>query len=208
MFTFLGGGVFIGRFCNIIFFIDYKDLRSGSKVTFVMVLDILCININRNNNEIYIFFNWFYMIKKYICYQKYSVRKCTVQLGFWFEIDWGLFGVVKTYSIRREIMVILGLNNFLLPKTFFTLVLMGGGVESTQVFYLFFLPKKLSLLDHNLRPTCKFLILVIFYNEKKNPKNLVQKVVTHFKLPHKMGHFFLDTQYIQRIYCIYLLFQG
>ena len=52
-----------------------------------------------------------------------------------------------------------------------------GGVESTQVFFIYFLLKN-SLLDHTLThtiPTCKFLILAIFYQEKKHPENLINK---------------------------------
>ena len=48
---------------------------------------------------------------------------------------------------------------------FFNQLWGGGGVDSTQVFFFLFLFKN-SLLDHTLRPTCKFLFLAIFYHEK------------------------------------------
>ena len=49
---------------------------------------------------------------------------------------------------------------YLLRKSLVKLSFDGGGVESTQVFQFIF-----SLLDHTLRPTCKFLM---FYHSKKN----------------------------------------
>ena len=61
-----------------------------------------------------------------------------------------------------------------------TLFIMGGGGEGlsrSRIFYLFFLLKN-SLLDHTLRPTCKFLILAIFYHAKKNLKILYIKSFT------------------------------
>ena len=52
---------------------------------------------------------------------------------------------------------------------------MGGGVESTQVFFIYLFTKN-SLLDHTLRPTCNFLILAVFYDANCFfPENLVYK---------------------------------
>ena len=39
----------------------------------------------------------------------------------------------------------------------------GGGPYVPAIFYVFFL-LKISPLDQTLRPTCKFLILAIFYH--------------------------------------------
>ena len=50
--------------------------------------------------------------------------------------------------------------------TCLTLVLIGGGVNRPR-FFLFIVILKSSLLDHTPRPTCKFLILAIFYHAKK-----------------------------------------
>ena len=40
----------------------------------------------------------------------------------------------------------------------------GGGLYVATIFYLFFILLKISPPDQTLRPTCKFLILGIFYH--------------------------------------------
>ena len=55
------------------------------------------------------------------------------------------------------------------------LILVLMGVWINPVSFIYFFTKKNSLIDHNLRPTCKFLISAIFYHEKKIPENLVNK---------------------------------
>ena len=50
------------------------------------------------------------------------------------------------------------------------LILVLMGVWINPVSFIYFFTKKNSLIDHNLRPTCKFLILAIFYNAKKFKK--------------------------------------
>ena len=45
----------------------------------------------------------------------------------------------------------------------------GGGFNRPFFFYLlFFNKKKLSPIDQTLRPTCKFLILAIYFTMQKN----------------------------------------
>ena len=56
-----------------------------------------------------------------------------------------------------------------------TLVMIGGGGLMCPPFFLFIFLLKISPLDQTLRPTCKFLILAIFYHAKKNPENFVYK---------------------------------
>ena len=74
-----------------------------------------------------------------------------------------LFSQIKWYGQNSNSPPLIKKNTIITPH------------QSTQVFFIYFFTKKNSLLEHTLRPTCKFLILAIFYHAKKINEHFVYK---------------------------------